>query len=173
LDSKQDPEYGQGLDIHSTVDAYLKAGVPPEKYTMSLPLYGAGWTGVPNLNNGLYQYSTGPSPVPLANGTGLCTDLSGNTPGCDVLLTPGLATCGTLVKLPGNGYSFFFDPRRLAVWLFDPTPGAFYTFDNPVTATLKMGYVWARGLGGVYVWALKDDDANGTMVKTLAQFLGQ
>jgi chitinase len=28
------------------------------------------------------------------------------------------------------------------------------------------------GLGGAYVWALKDDDANGTMVKTMAKALG-
>lgn len=28
------------------------------------------------------------------------------------------------------------------------------------------------GLGGAYVWALKDDDANGTLIKTMADFLG-
>src|SRR5580658_4283281 len=92
FDSRKDPLYGQDLDIDSTVDAYLRAGVPASKYTMGLPLYGAGWTGVPKANHGLYQSSTGPSPVPLANGTGPCTDLSGNTPGCDLLLTPGTAT---------------------------------------------------------------------------------
>ena len=86
FDSKQDPLYGQHLDIDDTVNAYLAAGVPPRKYTMGLPLYGAGWTGVPNVNHGLYQNSTGPSPVPNANGIGLCPDLSGNTPGCDTLL---------------------------------------------------------------------------------------
>ena len=172
FDSRQDPLFGQGLDINDTVNAYLKAGVPPYKYTMGLPLYGAGWTGVPNLNHGLYQNSTGPSPVPLAKGTGLCTDLSGNTPGCDVLLTPGLATYGTLVNLEANGYSVHFDPLRFAVSLYNPALGTFYTFDNPLTATLKMLYIDARGLGGAYVWALKDDDANGTMVKTMAEGLG-
>jgi chitinase len=30
-----------------------------------------------------------------------------------------------------------------------------------------------NGLGGAYVWALKDDDANGTMVKTMANVLGR
>jgi len=173
FDSRQDPAFGQDLDINDTVNAYLKAGVPPYKYTMGVPLYGAGWTGVPNVNNGLYQNSTGPSPVPLANGKGLCTDLSGNTPGCDVLLTPGLATYGTLVNLEANGYAVHFDPLRVAVSLYDPSLGTFYTFDNPLTAVLKMLYIDARGLGGAYVWALKDDDANGTMVKTMAEGLGQ
>jgi len=176
FDSHQDPLFGQGLDIDDTVNAYLKAGVPPAKYTMGLPLYGAGWTGVPNVNHGLYQNSTGPSPVLWANGTGLCPDISGNTPGCDTLLTPGLLTYSTLSTLTSNGDSNYFDPRRIAVSLFDPTSGTFYTYDNPFTAGLKMVYINLKvpgGLGGAYVWALKDDDANGTIVKTMAQGLGR
>jgi chitinase len=175
FDSRQDPNYGQGLDIDSTVDAYLKAGVPPHKYTMGLPLYGAGWTGVANVNHGLYQNSSGPSPVYLASGKGECTDTSGNTPGCDVLLTPGTATYSTLAHLTANGYRTYFDPRRVAVSLYDPAAETFYTYDNPETARLKMLYIDAKvpgGLGGAYVWALKDDDANGTMVKTMANVLG-
>lgn len=34
-----------------------------------------------------------------------------------------------------------------------------------------MRYINAKvpgGLGGAYVWALKDDDTNGTLVKTMA-----
>src|SRR4051794_41106360 len=60
FDDRQNPLHGQGLDINDTVDAYLKAGVPPRKYTMGVPLYGAGWTGVNDANQGLYQDSTGP-----------------------------------------------------------------------------------------------------------------
>ena len=176
FDDRQDPLYGQGLDIDSTVNAYLKAGVPPHKYTMGLPLYGAGWTGVPNANHGLYQNSTAPSPVPLADGKGICTDPNGNTAGCDPLLTPGTATYATLVNLAANGYSKWFDPRRMAVSLYDPASETFYTYDDPDTAFLKMLYVDVKvpgGLGGAYVWALKDDDAKGTMVKTMAAGLGR
>ena len=173
FDSKSDPLYGQGLDINDTVNAYLKAGVPASKYTMGLPLYAAGWTGVPNVNHGLYQNSTGPSPVPNANGVGLCPDLSGNTAGCDPLLTPGLATYGTVVNLPANGYTVYYDPLRVAATLYDSSSGTFYTYDNPTTAAAKMIYIDVRRLGGAYVWAVKDDDANGTMVKTMAKWLGR
>ena len=176
FDSRHDPLFGQNLDINDTVDAYLKAGVPPSKYTMGLPLYAAGWTGVSNANQGLYQNSTGPSPVLLANGTGLCTDLSGSTPGCDTLLTPGLLTYSTLSTLTSNGYKNHFDPQRIAVSLYDRTSGTFYTYDDPATAFLKMIYLDLKvpgGLGGAYVWAVKDDDANGTMVKTMAAGLGR
>ncbi len=175
FDSRQDPLFGQQLDIDDTVNAYLKAGVPASKYTMGVPLYAAGWTGAPNVNHGLYQNSTGPSPVLLANGTGLCTDLSGNTPGCDTLLTPGLLTYSTLSTLKANGYGYYFDPLRVAVSLYNPASGTFYTYDDPLEAALKTIYINVKvpgGLGGAYVWALKDDDANGTMVKTLAVGLG-
>jgi chitinase len=175
-DSRQDPAFGQQLDINDTVNAYLKAGVPAQKYVMGVPLYGAGWTGVPNVNHGLYQTSTGPSAVPLANGTGLCTDLSGNTAGCDTLLTPGTATYSSLAALAANGYQTFFDPSRIAVSLYNPNTQTFYTFDDPDTAFLKTLYINLRvpgGLGGAFVWAVKDDDANGTMVKTLAGGLGR
>jgi chitinase len=160
LDDRQDPLQGQDLDIDATVNAYLKAGVPPRKYTMGLPLYGAGWTGVPDENHGLYQNSTGPSPVP---------------PG-DVLATPGLATYATLANAKANGYTWTFDRRRIAVSLYDASSQTFYSYDDPNSAFLKMLYVESKvpgGLGGAYVWALKDDDANGTMVKTMANVLGQ
>jgi chitinase len=176
FDDRQDPNFGQDLDIDSTVNAYLKAGVPPHKYTMGVPLYGAGWTGVPSLYHGLYQNSVGPSPVLLANGTGQCTDTSGNTPGCDTLLTPGTATYATLSTLTANSYQRYFDPQRVAVWLYNPDSQTFYTYDDPFTAMLKMIYIDVKvpgGLGGAYVWAVKDDDANGTMVKTMAQWLGR
>ena len=174
FDDRQDPLNGQGLDIDATVNAYLKAGVPAKKYTMGLPLYGAGWSGVPNVNHGLYQNSTGPSSVLLANATANCTDLSGSTPGCDLLLTPGLATYATLANATANGYKSTFDAQRIAVSLYDPATETFYTYDDPSTALLKMLYVDLKvpgGLGGAYVWAVKDDDANGTMVKTMSKVL--
>jgi len=176
FDSRQDPDFGQQLDIDDTVMAYLKAGVPAQKYVMGVPLYGAGWTGVPNKNHGLYQTSTGPSGVLLANGTGACTDLSGNTAGCDTLLTPGTATYSTLSTLTANGYKSYFDPARIAISLYNPTTQTFYTYDDPDTALLKALYIDLRvpgGLGGAFVWAVKDDDAKGTMVKTLAVGLGR
>jgi chitinase len=134
------------------------------------------------VNHGLYQTSTDTedgswaAPVLLANGSGLCTDPSAAPPGCDALLAAGAATYSTLSTLPANGYSRYFDPVSVAAWLYDPTTGTFWSYDDPFTAALKTVYVQTRvpgGLGGSFVWALKDDDANGTMVKTLAVGLGR
>ena len=158
FDSKQDPSLGQGLFLEAVVEAYLKAGVPARKLVLGVPLYGYGWTGVPDVNAGLYQSATGPATSP---------------PG-DTLQTDGVATFATLSRLPD--FTRYFDAKRIAQWIYRPGTQTFWTFDDPVTASAKMLYVNLRvpgGLGGAYVWAVKDDDSNGTMMKTMAAGLSR
>jgi chitinase len=153
LDDEQDPANGEGLFIESTVRSYLHAGVPPHKIVLGIPTYARGWTGVPSANNGLYQTSTAPAPFPPA----------------DYLQTPGVITYLTLTGL--TGFTRHFDYQRLAVSIYDPASQTFWSYDDPVTVWLKTGYVRERvpgGLGGAFIWALKDDDANGTITKTMA-----
>lgn len=158
LDSPYDPAAGQGLDIESTIAAYLAAGVPASKMVLGIPFYGRGWSGVPSANFGLYQPSTGPAPSPTG----------------DTLATDGVATFRTLEQFPGtNGYTSHRDYFSLADWLYSPALATFWTYDDPATITYKMAYAKLRagGLGGAFGWALKDDDSNATLVKTMAQGL--
>jgi chitinase len=153
LDDEQDPVRDENFFIEYTVKAYLHAGVPGSKLVLGIPIYARGWTGVPNINNGLYQNSAGPAPFPAA----------------DYLQTPGVITYLTLTGL--SGFTRHYDSRRIAVWLYDPASQTFWSYDDPATVQLKTGYVRERvpgGLGGAFVWALKDDDATGTIVKTMA-----
>ena len=171
FESRQDPAFGQGLSIEPVVEAYLAAHVPAPKIVLGIPLYGYGWTGVPDTNHGLYQSSTGAAPVVLANGTGLCPNTDGSVAGCDPLLTPGVMAYSTLSTLTSNGYASHFDRLRIAKWLYDPSSETFWNFEDPSTVIFKMLYVNVRvrgGLGGAYVWALKDDDGSGSVVKTMA-----
>jgi chitinase len=153
FDDRQDPVRDENFNIEYTISSYLRAGVPPSKLVLGIPTYARGWTGVPTTNNGLYQTSTGPAPFPPA----------------DYLQTPGVVTYLTLSGL--TGFTRHFDYQRIAVWLYDPNSDTFWSYDDPVTVWLKMAYVRARvpgGLGGAFVWALKDDDASGTITKTMA-----
>jgi len=153
FDDKQDPVQDENFNIEYTIHSYLQAGVPAEKLVLGIPAYARGWTGVPSTDNGLYQTSTGPAPFPPA----------------DYLQTPGVITYLTLTGL--SGFTRHFDYRRIAVWLYDPNTETFWSYDDPVTVWLKTAYARTRvpgGLGGEFVWALKDDDANGTIVKTIA-----
>ncbi len=156
FDDKQDPVADENFDIDYTISSYLAAGVPADKLVLGVPTYARGWTGVRNVNNGLYQTSTGPAPSPAG----------------DTLETDGVATYLTVTGL--TGFTRHFDFRRIAVWLYNPSTRTFWTYDDPTTVWLKMGYVNFRspgGLGGAFVWALKDDDTNGTIVKTIASGL--
>jgi chitinase len=174
FESRQDPDFGQGFSIEPIIQAYLAAHVPARKIVLGIPLYGYGWTGVPSTNHGLYEPSTAVAPVPLSDGTGLCPNPDGSVPGCDPLLSAGVAAYSTLSILKSNGYASYFDRKRIAKWLYDPSSHTFWNFEDAVTVRLKMLYVNRRvknGLGGAYVWALKDDDPNGTVVKTMADGL--
>ncbi len=156
LDSPNDPAAGQGLNIESTVSAYLSAGVPANKMLLGVPSYGRGWTGVPSTNHGLYQSSTGPAPSPAG----------------DTLATDGVATYRTLATLPG--FVRYRDYFTYSDWLYNPTTQTFWSYDDPTSVTYKMFYAKLRagGFAGAFMWALKDDDANATIMKSMANGLG-
>ena len=170
-DTTADPIHADARYIDATVQAYLRAGVPPEKYTMGLPLYGVGWKGVPNANDGLYQNASGPAPVPLADGSGLCPNWDKATalPGCDTVLTPGYATYSTLENLMAKpGYVTWYDSARVGATLYNASNGIFYTYDNPEAVAAKTAYIKNHNLGGAYVWALNCDDSKASLTNAIA-----
>jgi chitinase len=157
LESPFDPARGQRFYIDGTISAYLDAGVPARKLVLGIPAYGRGSTGVPNRNYGLYQSSFGAAPSP---------------PG-DTLATNGTATYRTLATLTSSGFAVHRDLLSLADWLYDPNNETFWTYDDPASVTAKMAYAKLRagGLGGAFEWAIKDDDANATLIKTMSKVL--
>jgi chitinase len=157
--------------IDTTVKAYLMAGVPAAKYTMGMPLYAVAWKGVANVNHGLYQNASGPAPVPLVDGSGICPNpnKASPSPGCDAILTPGFLTYATIEKFTKmNGFIAWYDKARVAATLYNPSSGIFYTYDTPASVATKTAYIRTKRLGGAYVWALNDDDPNGSLTKVVA-----
>jgi chitinase len=145
--------------------------VPAAKYTMGMPLYAVGWTGVSSANHGLYQNATGDSPVLLADGSGVCPNPSKTSAslGCDTILTAGFLTYSTIENLTNkNGYTPWYDSTRVGATLYNPTTETFYTYDDPTSVAAKTAYIKKNRLGGAYVWALNDDDTNGSLTKTIA-----
>jgi chitinase len=170
-DTAADPVYADARYIDATVKAYRRAGVPAAKYTMGLPLYAVGWTGVRNVNHGLYQNATGASPVLLADGSGLCPnpDKATASPGCDTVLTAGFLTYSTIENLTNkNGYTAWYDSARVGATIYNPSTGTFYSYDDPTSVTAKTAYIKKNKLGGAYVWALNDDDGNASLTKAIA-----
>ncbi len=183
-DEAGSPLYGKGDTIDSTVQYYLGHGATPAKYTMGFPLYGVGWTGgLTSMNSGMYQNATGTTDptgaqtpngttaVPNANGVGNCptgNNQGGPAAGCDFLLTDGMATYGTIVNLLNNGFTPSYDSTRCATRMFSATSDAAYSYDDSNSVQCKVNYIKEYGLGGGYVWALKDDDPSGDLTKALA-----
>jgi len=183
-DETSSPLYGKGDTIDATVQYYLAHGASPAKYTMGFPLYGAGWAGgLTSTNSGMYQNATGindgsgtltpngTSPVPNANGVGNCpTGQNQSSPaaGCDFLLVDGLATYGTIVNLLNNGFTSSYDSTRCVARMFNATTNTAFSYDNAESVQCKVNYINQYGLGGGYVWAVKDDDPSGDLTKALA-----
>ncbi|MGA2046614.1 MAG: glycoside hydrolase family 18 protein [Terracidiphilus sp.] len=172
--SNAKPSHDGPPDIDTTVKAYLRAGVPAAKYTMGMPLYAVGWTGVPNAKHGLYQSVAAPAPVLLADGSGICPNpnKAAPSPGCDTLLTPGFLNYATIEKLvEANRFTAWYDSVRIGATLYSPLSRTFYTYDSPASVAAKTAYIRKNKLGGAYVWALNDDDPNGSLTKAIAEGL--
>ena len=182
-DEAASPLFGTGFTIDSTVQYYLAHGATPAKYTMGFPLYGAGWAGgLTSANGGMYQNATGitdptgalttngTAPVPNLNGVGNCpTGENQGSPaaGCDYILTDGLATYQSVENLLNNGFTASYDSTRCAARMYNATTKTAFSYDNPTSVQCKVNYIKANGLGGGYVWALKDDDTSGSLTKAL------
>jgi chitinase len=118
---------------------------------MGTPFYGRGWAGVPRARNGLYQPSTGPAD------------------GQDEL---GLEDFRVLKeKLLAGGFVRFYDSTVRNAWIYDPAAREFWTFDNAQTQAAKAAYVKSKRLGGMMIWDLSGDTANGELIKTIANGL--
>jgi chitinase len=194
---EESPLYDDSLDtanalypnnsIDYTVKYYLGKGAPAAKYTMGMPAYGVGWSGgLTSTNSGMYQTATGvvdptgamttngTAAVPNTNGVGNCPtgeNQSSPTTGCDFLLTDGNATYRTIENLLNNGFTASYDSTRIDVNAFNSSTATAWSYDNPTSIAAKVAYIKANGLGGAYVWAIKDDDTSGSLTKALGNGL--
>jgi chitinase len=139
------PEGSGGLNADATMSAYLAAGVPANKLHLGIPFYGRGWTGVSQVNNGLYQ----PAALPAAG-----------------LYELGVNDYGLLRKLDSPAFQ---DSETAGQWIFDGT--SFWSFDDPTTIGLKTEYVRRMGLGGVMFWELAGDTRDGELLASIHQGL--
>jgi chitinase len=128
----------QRFSVDGAVQKYLSMGAPASKLVVGVPAYGRGWTGVANVNNGLYQ-----------NGSPASGTFEAGTEDYDVLKN----RAGTVFRDNTNG----------AVWKYDGS--TFWSYDDPQLIQAKGAYVKANGLGGLMIWSLDGDD--GTLVAAM------
>jgi chitinase len=87
------------------------------------------------------------------------------------LLVDGLATYRSLVNMLNNEFTSSYDSARCVARMFNATTNTAFSYDNTESVQCKVNYIKQYGLGGGYVWAVKDDDPSGDLTKALANDL--
>jgi chitinase len=137
-----DPATPTRFSVDLAIQAYLHRDAPARKLVLGVPFYSRGWTGVTDVNHGLFQPSTGPAPATFE---------------------AGVDDFKVIAAKPG--FRFFRDRRDGVAWLFDGS--TFWTLDDPVALREKMDYVTDHHLGGAMAWSLDSDTADAALVRAL------
>jgi chitinase len=122
------------------VRGFLAAGVPKGKIILGVPFYGKGWTGVQDVNHGLYQGASGPAKVD--------------------------GSYRKLKELRGVvDRKYYKHAVTCTIW----NNNNFWSYDCPEAMREKMSYVRRRNLGGVMFWELSHDTSDGELLHILGR----
>lgn len=153
--SARDPrgaDISEGYSVDGAVNAFLDAGIPAEKIVVGVGFYAQAFSDVrPNDYFGLFQPTSG-----APNGT---------RPG-GVLYYRDLEPL-----LNSQEYVRFFDEESSAAWMYSADRRIGISYENRASLLNKVTYVRSMGLGGMMIWELSFDDADYTLLETIASNL--
>jgi chitinase len=129
-------------NVVSSLQVFDEAGVPRAQIVAGVPFYGRGFSGVPNVNNGLYQ--------PFAGELG---DNDGDYRSIKSQYVPTFTRC--------------WHPEAGVPWLYDAESGRMISYDDPESLGNKAAYVRQEGFGGVMIWELSDDDEQSSLLTAI------
>lgn len=138
--SLPDATYKTG--VASSVEAWIKTGIPKSKLNMGIPFYGYIYKSVSATNDGLNQTYSG---------------------GASISYTNIVAN-----YLKADGYTRFFHPISKAPWLFNGS--TFITYEDEESIAHKAEYIRKLGLGGAMIWEISQD-TNSILLKALTKEL--
>lgn len=127
------------LNADATVQRYLAEGVPASKLVMGVPFYGRGWTGVADVDHGLYQSAASAAPGTHEAGSFEYNDIRDR-------------------YLPT--WQYYWNQEANVPWLYDSASQTFISFDDSRSLEAKAGYVKDQGLAGVMIWEITQGDKN-------------
>ncbi|MEB3190360.1 MAG: glycosyl hydrolase family 18 protein [Snowella sp.] len=126
-------------NIASTIQQYKNAGVKAEDIVLGAPLYGVSWTGVSNVNDGLFQTATGAGPGTWEAGNFDYKDLYQK------------------VNNPSSGYTRYWDDLAKVPYVYNKSLGVFSTYEDKQSLGAKLDYLKTQGLGGMFFWEASAD----------------
>ncbi len=158
-----DPYYESGLSVDQTVKYLLSQGAPAEKIVIGCAFYTRGWNevakegtvpGMPGLFGDAVKSFKDADQTPTygaVNEAPMKVGEGGRAGG-----VWGYNALDTL-KGRYTGLKEYWDDVAQAPYMYDENTGAFFTYDNVKSVTLKAEYVKANGLGGCISWMASQD----------------
>ncbi len=128
----------------STVEAFHEAGVPYEKIIIGAAFYSRHWSGVPDVDHGMFQQAA-------TVGTG--------GPRYTALVSD---------YIDQNGWTRYYDEAAQASWLYKD--GELLSYDDELSIAAKCEYLKRKGLLGIMYWEHGCDETRrllGVMAKEL------
>ncbi len=157
------------LTVDAAVQQYLQAGVPAAKLVLGLPFYGRAYFEVGSANQGLYQGFVTPAGDDYHGDAGLLYGCTACAQRGDPR-TPGYDDIQKLLSAD-LGYQRYFSSDSKVPWLYHPGKQIFVSYDDPESFRYKLKYLKQQGLAGAMFWHLGQDDAKGSLLRTLHQGL--
>ncbi|UXY16336.1 glycosyl hydrolase family 18 protein [Chitiniphilus purpureus] len=134
---------GQPSVAQATEDA-LALGIPRAKLVVMLPAQGAGWLGVPPVDQGLGQPHRG---APWGTWDNEKTGPS------------GVFTLGEVRRMRDSGqFKLHWDVQAQASMLYRASDGQFVSFESQRSLAAKLAFIDRERLGGVALWEVSSDD---------------
>jgi chitinase len=135
------------LTVDASIRAFRDGGAPADRLLVGIPFFARAYGGVPNVNGGVLQPSSGP-PKDWKEGDGDWRRLAST-------------------RLRDRRFARHWESSAKVPWLYDSKDGTWITYDDPDAVRAKMAYMRQHGLGGVVIWELGADD--GRLMRAIAE----
>ena len=161
--NSKDPFKDKGLSIDESVKYYLSQGAPSEKIVIGAAYYNRGWEKVSSEETatatpGLF----GDAALVTTDADG--TPTTGAWPEAPLKNGEGGRMTGVwsynaldALKSKYSGLKEYWDDEAKAPYLYNPTTGAFFSYDNVKSIQEKCKYVKENNLGGMIAWMASMD----------------
>jgi chitinase len=124
---------------------YLGQGVPPAKIVLGVPFYGQIWTGVRDVNHGLYQKY-------------------GGRAGDD-----GVLSFREIEQTYFRTFRRYWDAEAKVPWLYSNETKTMISYEDAESIAYKADYALKQNLGGMMFWDIAQDDGRSTLLNAIYQ----
>ena len=125
-----------GGSVQGDINLYKSLGIPADKIVSGMGLYSREWSGAANVNHGLFQRA----------------DLQASNLHYDLLVA---------AYINKNGYTRYWDDTSKAPYLFNPSGGSFFSYEDKESLSYKFEIIAREGVRGCMIFDYVTCDGAG------------